>query len=631
MAMAKPRVFSMPFEPMAIEHLGLRLYSTLPPVVAEFVTNAYDAEAPKVEIILPGGDIDDSSEVRVRDYGLGMNDDELQDEFLPIGRNRRGADSKNVKSKNGKRLVTGRKGLGKLSAFGIADEMEVRSVQDGDATTLRLRFSDMKEWAEKHPKKPYQPEVVAARSGTTSDPSGVEITLRRLRRRKGIDADFLRMSIARRLTLIGAGFVVTVNGTAVKPGDRTRRSQCVKDFSWAASEFPDGASITTGQEVSGWIGFVSNSSQAADRGVDIFAHGKAVELGSYFNYASTHAQFARAHLVGELHADFLDEEEDLASTARTQVVWESVAGQLLQAWGQELLKWAFDEWVKLRKEEKTEKVIKAAKFDEWLKKRSKREQKVAQRMVKLLVDVEELEPEAARPLLEIVKSSVETAAFQELVEAFEEKPSVASLLQLFDEWRVIEAREHLQLAEGRRSALDQLASYMKTGALEVQQIQPLIEKNLWLVEPRWTVAHAQPTYSQLLRKHCKEKAGLATKDRRLDIMGVTNGGELTVLELKRPERTLNIDDLNQLESYVDWARDNIANGSGPDAPTSVRGLIIGGKIAPGTNRKVERMAGHDMRAQTYADLHKFGTTFYLHVEQRLSKIAPEYGKRKKKK
>ena len=83
MAKAK-RVFEMPFEPMAIEHLGLRLYSTLPPVVAEFVTNAYDAEAPKVEVFLPTDDIDDSSEVRVRDYGLGMSDDELQDEFLPI-------------------------------------------------------------------------------------------------------------------------------------------------------------------------------------------------------------------------------------------------------------------------------------------------------------------------------------------------------------------------------------------------------------------------------------------------------------------------------------------------------------------------------------------------------------------
>src|SRR5262245_34406538 len=112
----------MKFEPMTIEHLGLRLYSTLPPVLSELVSNAYDAESPFGEITLPTGRITAKSEVTVRDFGHGMSADDLEDEYLPIGRNRRGADSKLVKSKNGKRLVTGRKGLGKLSSFGIADE-----------------------------------------------------------------------------------------------------------------------------------------------------------------------------------------------------------------------------------------------------------------------------------------------------------------------------------------------------------------------------------------------------------------------------------------------------------------------------------------------------------------------------
>lgn len=34
--------FTMRFEPMTIEHLGLRLYSTLPPVIAELVSNAHE-------------------------------------------------------------------------------------------------------------------------------------------------------------------------------------------------------------------------------------------------------------------------------------------------------------------------------------------------------------------------------------------------------------------------------------------------------------------------------------------------------------------------------------------------------------------------------------------------------------
>ena len=82
--------FKMSFEPMTIEHLGLRLYSTLPPVITELVSNSYDAEATKVEIVLPSEEIAEETEVIVRDYGHGMNSEELQGEYLPIGRKRRG-------------------------------------------------------------------------------------------------------------------------------------------------------------------------------------------------------------------------------------------------------------------------------------------------------------------------------------------------------------------------------------------------------------------------------------------------------------------------------------------------------------------------------------------------------------
>ncbi|NIA15283.1 MAG: hypothetical protein GWP08_14530, partial [Nitrospiraceae bacterium] len=142
--------FEMSFEPMTIEHLGLRLYSTLPPVISEFVSNAYDAESPKVEISFPTGKITQSTEIVIRDFGHGMTPEEINKEFLPIGRNRRGKLSKIVKSKNGKRQVTGRKGLGKLSAFGVATEMELRSVKDGQAVCLCLDYRAMRSWIERN-------------------------------------------------------------------------------------------------------------------------------------------------------------------------------------------------------------------------------------------------------------------------------------------------------------------------------------------------------------------------------------------------------------------------------------------------------------------------------------------------
>jgi HSP90 family molecular chaperone len=142
--MTTPLKFTMPFDAMTIEHLGLRLYSTLPPVIAELVSNSYDADSREVEVTLPDGNITPSSEVVVRDYGHAMTADELQREYLPIGRCRRGTGGAEVKSKSGLRVVTGRKGLGKLSAFGVADQMELRSVKSGDAVCIRFSFTAMK-------------------------------------------------------------------------------------------------------------------------------------------------------------------------------------------------------------------------------------------------------------------------------------------------------------------------------------------------------------------------------------------------------------------------------------------------------------------------------------------------------
>ena len=80
----------MPFEPTTVDHLGLQLYGTLPPVISEIVSNAYDAEASRVEITLPIGPIDASCEVVIRDLGHGLSADEIQEHFLPIGRHAEG-------------------------------------------------------------------------------------------------------------------------------------------------------------------------------------------------------------------------------------------------------------------------------------------------------------------------------------------------------------------------------------------------------------------------------------------------------------------------------------------------------------------------------------------------------------
>lgn len=92
----------MKFDPNTIEHLGVKMYSTLPPIIAEIVSNAYDAEASNVEIWL--FDKKPEKEIVIKDDGHGMSFEEINSQFLRIGRNRR-RDTQSQKSKNGKRFV----------------------------------------------------------------------------------------------------------------------------------------------------------------------------------------------------------------------------------------------------------------------------------------------------------------------------------------------------------------------------------------------------------------------------------------------------------------------------------------------------------------------------------------------
>src|SRR3990172_2230176 len=51
--------YRMEFDIGTIKHLGLQMYSTLPPVIGELVANAWDANATKVKINIPEGSINE--------------------------------------------------------------------------------------------------------------------------------------------------------------------------------------------------------------------------------------------------------------------------------------------------------------------------------------------------------------------------------------------------------------------------------------------------------------------------------------------------------------------------------------------------------------------------------------------
>ena len=112
------RHWEMTVDLSVIENLGLKMYVTIPPVISELIANAWDADAPLVNIKLPIGNIDHNSEIIIEDSGRGMAYDDIGPKFLRIGRKRREEEARDTTPAG--RKVMGRKGIGKLAPFGVA-------------------------------------------------------------------------------------------------------------------------------------------------------------------------------------------------------------------------------------------------------------------------------------------------------------------------------------------------------------------------------------------------------------------------------------------------------------------------------------------------------------------------------
>lgn len=140
-----------------LNHLGINLYSNIPAVLSEVVANAWDADATEVDI-----EFDISNElVTVTDNGHGMSVEDLNNKYLCVGYQRR--ENGEACSAKFKRPVMGRKGIGKLSLFSVADTIEVHSVKVGQKSGLTMRLPAIQEaikGKDKHESGVYNPEVV---------------------------------------------------------------------------------------------------------------------------------------------------------------------------------------------------------------------------------------------------------------------------------------------------------------------------------------------------------------------------------------------------------------------------------------------------------------------------------------
>ena len=129
----------------ALAALGRDLVTDDAVAVMELVKNSYDALATRVDVrIHPAGDsAADQGYIEVADDGQGMDYDTIRDVWCVIATPAR-AEHPVARSGSRTRPVTGEKGLGRLAAARLGDEMLVRTMTaQGSALEFSLNWSDL--------------------------------------------------------------------------------------------------------------------------------------------------------------------------------------------------------------------------------------------------------------------------------------------------------------------------------------------------------------------------------------------------------------------------------------------------------------------------------------------------------
>lgn len=551
--MKKETGFIMDYDSSTIDHLGMQLYSSFPPVLAELISNSYDAEAHNVTI-----SIDYIKKVvTVVDDGHGMTHIELNSEFLRIGRNRRQS-IYGTYSKNKLRKVTGRKGLGKLSVFGIASQIEVISICESVQNGFIIKYDNLKAT------KPYRPEPIYEYENTLLG-NGTTITIREIKLANLTDIDALALSLSKRFSFYDKDFVVKLVNLNDKREIILDKTDFIdnldgREFSWVLpssdlsdKEIEEEIEYLKTQKVHGLIVTKNTPLKSKDKGFYLYARGKLVSENIFFDERSN--DHFHSYVTGYIHVDVLDDvdDTDYISTDRQNITWDKSDLPLkIRESLNTIINFIERQWRDKRaqkKEDEIEVSLDKSFYDDLTPIETANINGIKKVLAKN--SATESDSKEIIKVLQTVKNLYKFESFQKYVTDLNDKElTVENIKKIADDWSTIEAKELAKIAKGRIEAINNFEKFIKSNASEVQVIQPFLEQFPWILDPRITSFEREKTFSKLLKENFPaDRLDIDQKNRRIDFLCNTIGDTLMIIELKRPEIKITDKEIEQAFEY----------------------------------------------------------------------------------
>lgn len=583
--------------------LGSQLYPSATASVAELISNAWDADANNVWVEIPfGTSWTPDGEIVVLDDGHGMTRRQAQAMYLVVGRKRRLTDR--GKTPKG-RLVHGRKGIGKLAAFGTAETLDCYSVRDGDSVSFRLDYEKIRKeepGTDCDVDEDIDVEPLRSPDDDSQLSNGTRIRLSNLRLKRAIPKERFIKSMSRRFAIDQTMMRVFING------EQLQRFDMDLAFRYPSDEAPDGVTIgadgwgteylPSGNEVRWWIGFTPKPLDAEYlRGVSILGRKKMLQRPFLFERSQgATGQLGQEYIVGEVIADWLDTgvdvEDDLVQTNRDQLQLEDERVQELLAWGRRRVNWALARRQGNR-QRRARQVIESPDMLELIKDFTETEQRHLGEIAMKASKIGDPDPSEVHDFMVEVVSGFKDKAVRELMERVrvEDEGFQSNFWGLVREFSLIDARKNYSLIKARLETIDRLDAAIKAGEPEVPEIHDVIKEFPWLLDPRWSLLGDEINPESLDERYEPDIDG-ETGD-RLDFLFILRPKEpatfdqLLVVEIKRgfesrgTVRRVTEPEFGKFHSYVLGVREHYSANS---SPPSVNGLMI----ANGYTRRADR-------------------------------------------
>lgn len=514
----------------------------------ELVDNAWDADAERVVIVLPKPLSGES--IVIKDNGTGMTEEELRRHYLSIAADRRSRRGERTSGK--KRLVKGRKGIGKFAGLMAAAVMTLETHARGRLCRISLRLDDLSQVE----------DIEQLNISLQSEPCGPElhgttITLSDLHQGLAYpDANRLRQIL---LQDYGRqdDFAITIDGKRLDVDDVSG------SYSEQEQELPSAGKVKLRFSIS------DGKSGLRQPGITLRVDGKAVGRPGFFglDQRDDFPSKLLRKLYGEIEADGL---RDHITAGWDAAVENSELLREVEGYVQPILRDAYEQ--QYRREIQLAQARLQRAILTRLSALPEHKRAFADRAIKKILDKYYGEPESkVEPVVNVLLEAMERSDYRILLEHIAEATpgDVAGVAERLDEFGLAEMAFLVQQATARQVFLDQLEALARDAATTEAVVHKALERNLWVFGPEYSLFSSNST----LRRQVEDVLGKTytgdKADKRPDLLLNENlSGQYLLIEFKRPSHALNHDDYLQAIGY----RHELAKYLG--SPIQV--LLVGG-------------------------------------------------------